>query len=175
VKTLHLLRHAKAVPADESGDDHARPLARRGEKAAAALAAHLAATGFAVDRVYCSTAARARATLAPLRGPLAGTPVAFRDALYTFDAQPLLDVIAALPDSVDSVLMVGHNPAFHDAARHLAGRAAPGQGEALRVLREKFPTGALCSLACDIAGWRALTPRCGTLIGFLRPKDLTAG
>src|SRR4051812_39707574 len=69
-KTVHLLRHAKAEPGgarDTVEQDHARALAKRGEKAAAALAAHMKDTGFTVDRIYCSTAVRARQTLEPVR------------------------------------------------------------------------------------------------------------
>src|SRR5271167_4712753 len=89
LKTLHLLRHAKAEEAS-SGEDHDRALAKRGRKAAEALAAHLAKTKFQVDRVFCSTATRARETLEPLRQVIAGTPVVLRDALYMIHTETLL-------------------------------------------------------------------------------------
>ena len=42
----------------------------------------------------------------------------------------------------------------------------------LRNLTQKYPTGALCSIACDIPRWSALAPKSGTLAGFVRPRDL---
>ena len=60
MKTLHLLRHFKAVEDQIDGTDHARPLAKKGQKAGKALAEHLAAQNFQVDRVFCSTAQRTR-------------------------------------------------------------------------------------------------------------------
>ena len=41
LKTLYILRHAKAVPEDDEGDAE-RPLAKRGRKAAAAMGEYLA-------------------------------------------------------------------------------------------------------------------------------------
>jgi phosphohistidine phosphatase len=175
VKTLHLLRHAKADPADDDDstqEDHARPLAKRGWKAAESLAEHLTAADFKVDRVYCSTAARARQTLEPLRPLLAGTPIAFRDTLYLTEPQTLLEFLRSLPDTIGSVMLIGHNPTFHYMAVMLASKADKDHGDALKLLKQKFPTGALCSIECDITRWSQLGPRNGTLVGFMRPKDL---
>ena len=176
MKTLHLLRHAKAEATADNPpagrEDHARPLAKRGRKAAQALAAHLAAADFKVDRVFCSTAVRARETLDPLREILSGTPIAFRETLYMIDQNTLLEFLRALPDSVGSVLVVGHNPTFHQIALTLTEKAAKGEGDAFKTLKVKYPTGALCSIACDVTKWAALGPKCGTLTQFLRPKDL---
>jgi phosphohistidine phosphatase len=176
MKTLHLLRHAKAEARAEDPpagrEDHARPLAKRGHKAAAALAEHLADDGFKVDRVFCSTAVRARETLEPLRPLLSGTPIAFRETLYMIEPDTLVEFLRSLPDSIGSVLVVGHNPTFHDIALTLTDKAAKGEGDALKALKMKFPTGALCSIACDVSRWSALGPKCGTLTQFLRPRDL---
>ena len=176
MKTLHLLRHAKAEATAENPpagrEDHARPLAKRGHKAAEALAEHLTAANFKVDRVFCSTAVRARETLEPLRAVLSGTPIAFRDTLYLIDENTLFEFLRALPDTIRSVLVVGHNPTFHQLALTLTEKAAKGEAEALRVLKVKYPTGALSSIDCDVTRWSALGPKCGTLTQFLRPKDL---
>ena len=144
------------------------------DEAAAALAAQLGAERFAVDRIYCSTATRARQTLAPVREALVGTPVTFRDALYMIDLEGLMAFLAALPDTVGSVMMIGHNPTFHELALTLVTRSAPAETEGFRTLKTKFPTGTLCSIACDLPSWSTIAPKCGTLLRFLRPKDLLA-
>jgi phosphohistidine phosphatase len=173
VKILHLLRHAKAEPpATVGSSDHARPLARRGQKAAQALSEHLASEAFTVDRVYCSTATRARETLAPLRTLLAGVPVAFRDSLYMIEPEPLFDFLRELPEGAGSVMVVGHNPTFHHIALRLVKKAGVGANDGLQALRQKFPTGTLCTIACDVSSWHAIGPKCGTLTGYLRPKDI---
>lgn len=172
VKTLHLLRHAKAEPEGEHDSaDHLRPLAKRGRKAAQALARYMAESGFAVDRVFCSTAARAKETVTALQPVLRSAPVAFRDRLYMIDADDLFAFLKALPETAATVLLVGHNPAYYEIALRLIGKA-PGQSEAWESLREKFPTGALCSISFDVARWDDIKARTGTLRGLIRPRDL---
>ena len=80
---LHLLRHAKAAPEDDSADDRLRQLSRRGREDARLVAAGLPAALGAVDLVLCSTAARTRETASlVLAGFAAPPPVAFEDGLY---------------------------------------------------------------------------------------------
>ena len=172
MKTLHLLRHAKAVEDESDGTDHARPLAKRGIKAAKALAEHLAGTDFAVDRVFCSTALRTRETYDLVAPALNKASVAFRDRLYLVDAGDFMDFVQSLPDAAGSVMVIGHNPTFHTAALALAKGAARGHSGEMAALKEKFATGALCSLEFDIAHWRQVKPGSGTLLRFLRPRDL---
>lgn len=170
MKTLHLLRHAKSDRDDPSLDDHDRPLAKRGQRAAKALAKHLHDAGFSVDRVYCSTSRRTRETYELVSSALADAPVAYRDELYLIDARALLDFIHALPERAASALLIGHDPGFHTLAATLAGRAR-NMGELAQV-QEKFPTGALCSIAFDIKSWRDVARGKGELIAFIRPRDL---
>ena len=63
---LHLWRHTKSSWTDDTLDDHDRPLSKRGRRDAETMARHLAGRGGKPDLVLSSTAARARATLAPL-------------------------------------------------------------------------------------------------------------
>jgi phosphohistidine phosphatase len=172
VKTLHLLRHAKSDRDDPSRDDHDRPLATRGQRAAKALAEHLRDAGFAVERVYSSTSRRTRETYELVKGALGDAPVAYRDQLYLIDARGLLDFIHALPDSAASAMLIGHDPGFHTLAAALAGRVREGHGAELAQLQEKFPTGALCSIGFDVTRWRDVARGQGELIAFIRPRDL---
>jgi len=172
LKTLHLLRHAKTIEGPLHGTDHARFLTPRGVKAAKLLGEHLTATGISVDRVFCSTARRARETYELIAPTLKGATVAFRDRLYLVEASDLLEFIHGLPDKADSIMIVGHNPGLHHIAVNLSKTATRGKAEALTALREKFPTGTLCTLQFDLAHWRDVNAATGTLTAFVRPKDL---
>ena len=172
MKTLHLLRHAKAAEGSVGGTDHVRPLAKRGLKSAKALAEHLDATDFSVERIYCSTARRTRETydlIAPVMGE---ATVAFRDRLYLIDIGDLMDFIQGLPEAASNVMLIGHNPSLYVAAFMLAKDAARGHTEELAALKEKFPTGALCSLQFDVDQWQQIKAGGGTLKAFIRPRDL---
>ena len=83
VKTILLLRHAKSAWGEPGLNDHDRPLNRRGERAAWAMAEHLIKHGPLPDQILCSTAIRARQTLAPLQQVLAPLPpISLEKGLY---------------------------------------------------------------------------------------------
>lgn len=167
-RTLLLLRHAKSSWDDPDLDDRERPLAARGRRAAAALAARLARRGPQVDRVLCSPSQRTRETLALLDLP-AKTPVAFEEPLYLASAKTLLARIRRLPARARRVLVIAHDPGLDHLAHLLVGDGRP---KALRRLATGFATGALAELRVPEAGWRALAPGSAYLERFTRPKDL---
>jgi len=167
MKRIHLLRHAKSSWEDPSLPDHDRPLAPRGRKAAEALARHLRSEAVAPEIVLCSSARRARQTLAPLMEVLGGAEVLVEDALYAAEAEELLERLRRVPDRVESVMIVAHNPGLQDLAIELV---SPGPD--LGRVREKFPTGGLATIG--FAGsWRELAPGRGTLMSFVTPRDLS--
>src|SRR5215831_14982212 len=91
VALLYLLRHAKSSWDDPALADHDRPLAPRGRRNGAALAEHVTREGIAPDLVLCSTALRARETLALLLPALGGeAEIQLEDELYGATADELL-------------------------------------------------------------------------------------
>lgn len=169
LKRLHLLRHAKSSWDSPDLDDHDRPLAERGRRAAPLMADHLIARGLRPDLVLCSTATRARQTFDALAPALDGVPVLYERTVYVFQGRALIDRLKALPEDVSEVLVVGHNPALEETAVHLAD--AKASGHLLDLLHEKYPTGAYAALETE-AKWKALDANCATLVAFIRPKDL---
>jgi phosphohistidine phosphatase len=174
LKTLHLLRHAKAAEGDIDATDHARPLAKRGINDARAMAAYLKDQTFAVERVYCSSSRRTKETYELMTPALGGAPVAFKDRLYLVDSVDLVDFIQTLPDSASAILLLGHNPTYPTAALTLTKDATKDQDAALQALGQKFPTGAMCSLRFDVDHWRDVKHGQGTLTRFISPKDVEA-
>jgi len=176
VKRLFLLRHAKAVPAEAGGDDHARVLSPRGEADAARMGHAMAEKGYAPERVWCSPAARTRQTWALVAEALAARPrVMIRDEIYLATQGALLTLVQKAPADVQTLLLVGHNPGFETLALTLS-RDGGGKAErALRqALREKFPTTALAVLDLEIAQWADAAPGAGMLADLLTPKTLKA-
>jgi phosphohistidine phosphatase len=151
--------------------DHDRPLSGRGERAAEAIAAHIARLTPRPDLALCSTALRTRQTLAPLikkLGPSA-PPIALEKDLYLAPEEMLLKRLQSLPESVNTVLLIGHN----DGIWHLAERLAAGGPADLReTLAQKFPTGALATLRVASQPWAELNWGAAKLAGFVRPRDL---
>lgn len=165
---LHLLRHAKSSWADDELDDHDRPLSKRGRRDAETMARHLAQRGGTPDLVLSSTAARARATLAPLLEVLKPRRILLDRALYLAPGAKLLEHLRETGEQMGTVLLVGHNPGLHELALLLADPESPLE---LPPLTGKFPTGALASYRFG-SEWRRLKPHAATLIAYVTPREL---
>jgi phosphohistidine phosphatase len=165
---LWLLRHAKSRWDDPDLDDEDRPLAPRGERAADRIRDHLDVLGIEPKLVLCSSALRARQTLARVL-PSLGTALEVRiePALYTFDAAVLLDRLSQVSADVASALLVGHNPAIQELALVVADR-----GERLDDLSRKYPTAGLAEIDFRSRSWSALADRPGELTRFVMPREL---
>ncbi len=173
--TLLLLRHAKSSWDNPALADYDRPLAKRGKKSAPLMGAEIATLGLGPDLILCSTAARAKETLALIL-PALGAPAAdvvYDDAIYMATPATLLTLLHALPAGAVAprrVMVVGHNPGLEELAELLVGG---GEEDAQELLAEKFPTCALAVLTFDTASWSGVTPGTGKLSHFLTPARLS--
>ena len=168
-RMLYLLRHAKSSWADDRLDDHDRPLAKRGEDAVVRLRRYVAATGIAPDLVLCSTARRATMTLEGIAPALAAnTTVLIEGGQYGASSGDLLARLHRVSDEVSGVMLIGHNPGLESLAALLV---ADGEPTLRQRLAEKFPTGALATLAFG-GEWRHLGAADATLAAFVVPRDL---
>jgi phosphohistidine phosphatase len=161
VKLLYLLRHAKSSWKHPELADHDRPLAGRGRRAGQAIAKHIRDQGIAPELVLCSTAKRARQTLERIEPALGRRTVHVERELYGASATELLERLRRVPDSVESVLVIGHNPGIQDLAIELTG--AP-------EVHAKYPTAALATVT--LRSWGELAPGAAELVAFTRPRDL---
>ncbi|MFW6346742.1 MAG: CHAD domain-containing protein [Halomonas sp.] len=163
MRQLFLLRHAKARQASGDMSDHQRPLRRRGQRQAAAMAAPLKRWGALAGEIHVSSARRTRETLAAIDAALPGLGLRgqahYHDALYTFAAPALLDWLRSLPDEVNRVLVIGHNPALLELAHWLC-----------REVPDSLPTGGLLHLTVPAAPWPALERHGARLAASLVPE-----
>lgn len=166
MKRLFLLRHAKSSWDDPSLADHDRPLAPRGRRASALIEEHLRSNRVEPALVLCSSARRTRETLEGVRPALGATEVRFEDGLYEASCEELLQRLRAVPDEVESVLLIGHQPAIQELALQLAV-----EGSELERLRAKFPTAALATLAFS-SDWSELGRESAELVAYVKPKEL---
>jgi len=163
--TLILMRHAKSSWQDAGLDDHDRPLAARGRRAAPAMARWLAGAGHAPAEVLVSTARRAAGTwalMAPYLGP--AVPVRHVPEIYEADVPALLEL--ARGASASPVLLIGHNPAMADLAATLADSAPAHRRFA------KFPTAAVAVIRFAGPDRAGIRPGGGRITAFVTPHDL---
>jgi phosphohistidine phosphatase len=172
MKTLTLLRHAKSGWDDPVQRDFDRPLNAKGARAAATMGEHLRALGIGFDRVIASPAARVIETVEHLaRGYGRAIEAEWDRRLYLASAPMLLDLIHALPEDVDRVLIIGHNPGLAELALLLT----PDEpGAMLRHdVGVKYPTASVVELELG-EHWATVVPGEARLTRFIRPRDLDA-
>jgi phosphohistidine phosphatase len=167
VRTLHLLRHAKSSWKDPELPDHDRPLSKRGRRSAGVLAHHFAHLN-SPDLVLCSTALRTRQTLELISAALKPPKVVLDRAIYGGGARKLMKLLWNLPDTANTVLLVGHNPALHQLALSLADDRSARR---LPPIDDKFPTAALVTFQFT-GKWSELHPGKAVVIAYVSPTDL---
>jgi phosphohistidine phosphatase len=168
VRTVLLLRHGKSSWSDSTLADIDRPLAPRGERASRKLAKYIRRKRIRPALVLCSPSLRTRQTLEAVEASLGKrSAVEVVPQLYGASEQELLEQLKALPESVSSVMLIGHNPGLHNLALVLAS-----QGADLPRLEEKFPTGALATLVVRSEGWTALGRGVAELVDYVVPRQL---
>jgi phosphohistidine phosphatase len=176
-RQLFVLRHAKSSWDDSDLADHDRPLAPRGRRAVKLLAEYVRDNDIHPAQVLCSSSRRTRETLDGV-GPDGERLI--EPELYSASAQGWLERLRRVPEEVASVMVIGHNPALQILVLRLTGAMGskgPGastDGGHLSEVHNKFPTGALATLALD-CGWDELGPGRARLVAFVRPKELAHG
>ena len=169
MKQLYILRHAKSdYPAGT--DDHERPLNKRGEKACKLMGKYIQENNIAPQAILCSDATRTTQTAKNImRAAGIQNPISFSKTLYLATPGEILKEIAKVDDSIESVLIVAHNPGVEQLARLLT---AAGDAESIARLKEKYPTAALACFSIDATSWKEINPASGNLDKFITPKML---
>jgi phosphohistidine phosphatase len=170
MRNLTLLRHAKSSWDDESIDDFHRPLNDRGRRSAQVLGQYLAGRGAHFDLILASPAERVVQTLDGLaKGGWDSGPVRFDRAIYHAGYRDLLAMVRSVPDNVERLMVVGHNPTIGVLAIELSRDDDKG----LRaVAANNYPTGTLAEMTLDIESWGDAAPSCGGLTAFVTPRSL---
>jgi phosphohistidine phosphatase len=164
MKRICVIRHAKADRGDPSLRDIERPLTKRGKRDCKHMGRWIGAHVGRPALIVSSPAVRARSTAS---GVAAGcgyeAEVVQWDHLYPGDVQATVNAIRNLDESVNTVLIVGHNPVLEDLVSWLAA------SEALML---HMSTAAVAVLRLEDGPWRAVTGGRLTLEAFVSPKHL---
>ena len=168
MKTLLVLRHAKAEADSDSGKDFDRPLAERGWEDSRAMGRAMRDRGLAPELIVSSPARRASETASALvDGHGDALRLDFDQRIYNAPPEALLEVIGEAEG--ESLMLVGHNP----GVQHLVLMLTDPSDQPLREqVEEKFPTAALAMIALPIDDWRATRAGGGHLELLLTPKAL---
>jgi phosphohistidine phosphatase len=161
MKSLLLLRHAKSDWNQPGISDFARPLNKRGIKAAPLIGRLARKRRLRPDLILCSPAERARQTAALLIEAAGfGAELRFDERIYEANWSRLLEIIQQLDESTAMVLMVGHNPGMEDLLLNLSG------------VNRHMPTAAFTQIKLNVEAWSEVVPGCGQMEWLVKPKEL---
>lgn len=148
---LILLRHGKADPDSETGDDFDRRLTPRGVAESAAMGQRLADMGFNPDVAVVSTAARARGTWEAASSAFPMAEVTYDDDLYHADSRAIRRVAQKAGAACVTVMMVGHNPGMQELTIALL-REGDAPASLIAEAQRRFPTAAASIFLFDANG-----------------------
>ncbi|GAA3711210.1 histidine phosphatase family protein [Zhihengliuella alba] len=173
LKRLMLLRHAQADFLF-GVEDHDRPLGSRGEQEAPSPGRWMLEHRTVPDYVVCSDALRARSTcvwVSHVLGERGPTPY-IDSRVYGADAVRLISIINETPETVGTLLVIGHLPTVQDTALRLA--SADSDQEAVMELAQDYPTAGLTVLE-TASPWAELDGRDARVTAFVPPVHPTTG
>lgn len=164
MKTLYLVRHAKSSRDDAALPDRDRPLEPRGERDATKMGNRWSHQHERPDLILSSPATRALATaqLIAERFNYKVGNIVVDDRLYAATRDTLTAVIEGLGDTLERVMLVGHNPGLTALARHFSSEIA------------HMPTCALAEFRFDATSWPGIGRTRPTSVAFDSPKHLSA-
>src|SRR5512140_3350636 len=136
MKTLLLMRHAKSSWKEPEISDFDRPLNKRGKRTAPHMGELLLEKELVPQLILSSNAVRARQTAEYTAAACGFTgDITYLHSLYLAEPAAYLDALAQVPDAIERVMVIGHNPGLEGLLQILSGRI------------EAMPTGTIAYLA----------------------------
>ena len=162
MKRLFLVRHAKSSWKHQGLTDFERPLNKRGQRDAPEMGARLAGKEIVLDLMVSSRATRAITTARVIAEKIgyATSKIVENETIYASRWSGLMGVVQDLPNELDTVMLVGHNPGFTELAEDLTGA---------RI--DNMPTCAVVCADFDVTSWCDLAKGGGEMVYFDYPKN----
>jgi len=163
MKTLFLIRHSKSDWTTQQFSDRERPLNQRGLRDAPLMARRLKLLNLGVDEIISSDAVRALSTARIFAEFLdyAVSRIHVEKKLYLAGRELILEVVNALDDKKNTVIVFGHNPGLTEIVEYLADYTL-----------EKLATTGIAMIAFDLPEWKMISKNTGTLKMLDYPKKV---
>lgn len=161
MKTLYLMRHAKSSWKHAELNDLERPLLEKGLKRTRLIIEYFQEHDVTIELIITSHAVRAEETARLIARAFNVDESNFRieKGVYMSDADTLMDHFFDLPEKVNHVMLVGHNPAITNFVNN--------------YLDEKIdylPTSGVVAVSFDTGRWEELPTARHNLKFVIFPK-----
>ena len=162
MKEIYVLRHAKSSWDNSNLSDFERPLADRGISDAKKMSKFLKDMNIKIDKVLCSNAIRAKETfdLTADGFNFEIDKATYSDKLYFGDTTTIIQDLKELDESLNNILIVGHNPTLHYLVEILTNESI-----------NRFTTCNLATISHN-GEWVSLNSQQCSLKSLIRPKEL---
>lgn len=160
MKSIVLMRHGKSSWEYDVSDSE-RPLKSRGKSDAKLVASHFIKSYKIPDQIFSSPAKRALDTCKIVMKTvgLSENSIKIENDLYDFGGDNVINFIKQLPNTIDSIMIFGHNHALTSIV-NIFGSSFIGN----------LPTSGLAKINFDINNWQELKK--GITETIIIPKEL---
>lgn len=166
-KTIHLLRHAAKDFSCES--DFLTPLTRKGEEQAARLGTMMKGSGIKPHLILCSESLRTRQTRDGfLKTAEFDHDFESKEDLYLYEGRysEIFNRIQELSDTVQSVLLIGHEPQMSQLIAFLASEKSKEEHFGWVI---DYPPCTLTSIEISAENWADIQPESNMILSVLKP------
>jgi phosphohistidine phosphatase len=160
MKTLIIVRHAKAEHATYDKDDFDRELTVRGREDATLMAGLLGTKAPVPDMIVCSGATRVVETIQCMMQKNSRLPrPEVNESLYLAHHSTIERLVGSVPDGINTLMICGHNPGLSDVVRHITSKDV-----------EDIPTCSVVVLTLSCSRWYEIDTNCSVSFVVYTPK-----
>lgn len=160
MKKLYIVRHAQKEEENVQQDDYDRPLSQQGLDEAKSMAQKIASKKIRPDLIVSSPAVRTRQTAEVFAKEVNYLKtIMYNEVLYMAYLNELIETITYTFDTVDSMLLVGHNPSLTTLAISLVD------------FKEKIVPAGIVEIEFDCNSWIDISKENAKLISYEYPKE----
>ncbi|MBL3520802.1 SixA phosphatase family protein [Aliarcobacter lanthieri] len=155
MKRLFIIRHTKKDRESSNEYDYDIELTEEGKQKATVMAKELAKSNPNIDLIVASPAIRTRQTAEIFAKELNyDKTIMLNEVLYMAFVNEMIETITYTYDTVDSMILVGHNPSLTALAITLVG------------FKEKFEEGAIMQIDFDCNSWIDIDKTNATMVSY---------
>ena len=157
MKTLYILRHAQKDESNPEQYDYDVKLTEKGEKDSRLLGEKLKAHNVLPDLIVSSPAIRARKTAENVSEIIGYTKsVMYNEVIYQAFLHEIIESITYTFDTVDSLMVVGHNPSLSALAITYAG------------FKEEMEMASVVRIDFDCSSWTSIDKSNAKFIEYIK-------
>lgn len=162
MKTLLIMRHGKSSWKNKDLKDHERPLSKRGLRNSRLMGEIIHEKELIPQKILVSSSVRTTQT-AQIFCEAIGYKgeIEALDSLYLAESEAYIAELRKLPDSIERVMVIGHNPGLEYLLQEISGQI------------ESLATSVIAFVSLPLDHWVDLDDKvAGELIEVWRPKEL---